>query len=162
MLVNPSFPHRGFAFSQNVDVSLHDPGSSGGSCWHLYMLFALKSRFARPRDFHSLPPPPGVAPPSTSPSSDDDESSSDDSPPETRSAPCAISKRVSSTVEVCRRSARAAARSARASSEAGPTVMRLATARAANWGAAKLRSKRKSGRSGPIRTAGRTGAFFSD
>ena len=46
-----------------------------------------------------------------------------------------ISTRVSSTVEVCRRSARAAARSARASSEAGPTVMRLATARAANWGA---------------------------
>ncbi len=65
-------------------------------------------------------------------------------------------------IEVCRRSARAAARFARAASEVGPTVTRLATARAADWGAAKLRSKRKSGPSGQIRTAGRTGAFFSD
>ena len=52
-----------------------------------------------------------------------------------------------------------------AQTKAGPTVMRLATARASDWGAAKLRSKSKSGRSGrsgPSRTAGRMAAFFSD
>ena len=83
-------------------------------------------------------------------------------PPSTGSAPCAISARVSSSEEVCTRSARAAARFARAASEDGPTVMRLATARAANLGAAKLRSEEE------IRTI-RTdpdsrpdSAFFSD
>ena len=58
--------------------------------------------------------------------------------------------------EVCRRSARAAARLARAS-QAGPTVMRLATARAVNCDEAKLRSEEESGRSG--QTAGRTHFF---
>ncbi len=60
---------------------------------------------------------------------------------------------------VCRRSARAAARFARAS-QTGPTVMRLATARAANCDEAKLRSEEESGRSGRSgQTAGRTHFF---
>ena len=123
-------------------------------------LRALKSRFLQPRHLHLLPPSPGVVPPSTESSSSEVPSSDDSSAPEHGVG--AISARVSSSEEVCTRSARAATRFARAASENGPTVMRLATARAANWGAAKLRSKRKSGPSGPIRTAGRTGAFFSD
>ena len=65
MLVNPSFAHIGFSLSQNLDVALHDSGSTSGRCWHLYLLCALMSRSLRPRDLHSLPPPPGVAPPST-------------------------------------------------------------------------------------------------
>ena len=48
------------------------------------------------------------------------------------------------------------ARFARAS-QAGPTVMRLATVRAANGDEAKLRSEEESGRSG--QTAGRTHFF---
>ena len=109
-------------------------------------LRALKSRFLRPRHLHLLPPPPGVVPPSTE--SSPSEVPSSRPPPSTGSAPGAISARVSSSEEVCTSPARAAARFARAASENEPTVMRLATARAANLGAAKLRSKRKSGRSG--------------
>ena len=72
------------------------------------------------------------------------------------SAPCAIFARFSSSEEVCRRASNAA----RVASEAGPTVMRLATARVANCDEAKLRSEEESGRSGPTRTdAGRAHLF---
>ncbi len=120
---------------------------------------ALKSRFLRPRHLHLIPPPPGVVPPSTESSSSEVPSSDDSPAPETGSAPSAISARVSSSEEGCRRSARAAAHFARAL-QAGPTVMRLATARAANCDEAKLRSEEESGRSGRSgQTAGRTHFF---
>ena len=114
---------------------------------------ALKSRFLRPRHLHLIPPPPGVVPPSTESSSSEVPSSDDSPAPETGSAPCATSARVSSSEEGCRRSARAAAHFTRAL-QAGPTVMRLATARAANCDEAKLRSEEESGRSG---RSGRSG-----
>ena len=68
------------------------------------------------------------------------------------SEPCAISARVSSLDEVCRRSARA--------SQAGPTVMLVATAHAANCDEVKLRSEEGSGRSGRAgQTTGRPHSF---
>ena len=76
-----------------------------------------------------------------------------------RARPPCRNRRSSSSEEVCRRSARAAACFAR-TSQAGPTVMRLATARAANCDETKLRSEEESGRSGRSgQTAGRTNYF---
>ena len=120
---------------------------------------ALKSRFLRPRHLHLIPPPPGVVPPSTESSSSEVPSSDDSPAPETGSAPCAISARVSSSEEVCRRSSDAA----RAASDAGPTVMLLVTARAANWGAhgaATGSNQDHQDEKNGKRAVGRTGTFI--